>query len=258
MVKNSSPHTIRNYCLDLELFQEFACEFLEKDRLQIKEIDKRLIRGYLAALNEEQKKRRTVLRRLSSLRSFFSHLIKEKIIKEFKIIDLAVYCSGYYEPHNTFDIKLDLFEKTFAVNFFGMINCFSILLPHFKSQKSGHLAAISSLAGFGGLPNSSSYGPSKAAMINYFESIKIDCDKNNISLSIINPGFVKSRLTEKNTFDMPFIMEADKAAEIIFEGLLSKKYDITFPIQMKIIFKILQILPRPIYFLLVKILTKNI
>jgi len=100
--------------------------------------------------------------------------------------------------------------------------------------------------------------PSKAAMINYFESIKIDCDKNNISLSIINPGFVKSRLTEKNTFDMPFIMEADKAAEIIFEGLLSKKYDITFPIQMKIIFKILQILPRPIYFFLVRILTKNI
>jgi short-subunit dehydrogenase len=139
-----------------------------------------------------------------------------------------------------------------------MINCFSILLPHFKLQKFGHLAAISSLAGLGGLPNSSSYGPSKAAMINYFESIKIDCDKNNISLSVINPGFVKSRLTEKNTFDMPFIMEADKAAEIIFEGLLSKKYDITFPIQMKIVFKILQILPRPIYFFLVRILTKNI
>ena len=95
-------------------------------------------------------------------------------------------------------------------------------------------------------------------MINYFESIKIDCDKNNISLSIINPGFVKSRLTEKNAFDMPFIMEADKAAEIIFEGLLAEKYDITFPIQMKIIFKFLQILPRPIYFFLVRILTKNI
>jgi short-subunit dehydrogenase len=77
-------------------------------------------------------------------------------------------------------------------------------------------------------------------------------------VSIINPGFVKSRLTEKNTFDMPFIMEADKAAEIIFEGLLAEKYDITFPIQMKIIFKILQLLPRPIYFFLVRILTKNI
>jgi short-subunit dehydrogenase len=187
-----------------------------------------------------------------------SKRIINEIIKEFKNIDLAVYCSGYYEPHDTFDIRIETFEKTFAVNFFGMINCFSVLLPHLKSQNFGHLAAISSLAGFGGLPNSSSYGPSKAAMINYFESIKIDCDKNNISLSIINPGFVKSRLTEKNTFDMPFIMEADKAAEIIFEGLLGKKYDITFPIQMKIIFKILQILPRPIYFFLVKILTKNI
>jgi short-subunit dehydrogenase len=184
--------------------------------------------------------------------------IISEIVQEYKTIDLAVYCSGYYEPHETFDIRLDLFEKTFAVNFFGMINCFSILLPHFKSKQSGHLAAISSVAGFGGLPNSSSYGPSKAAMINYFESIKIDCDKNNITLSIINPGFVRSRLTEKNTFDMPFIMEADKAAEIIFEGLLAEKYEITFPIQMKIIFKFLQILPRPIYFFLVRILTKNI
>jgi len=106
-----------------------------------------------------------------------SQKIINEIIKEFKTIDLAVYCSGYYEPHDTFDIRLDLFEKTFAVNFFGMINCFSILLPHFKLQKFGHLAAISSLAGLGGLPNSSSYGPSKAAMINYFESIKIDCDQ---------------------------------------------------------------------------------
>ena len=80
----------------------------------------------------------------------------------------------------------------------------------------------------------------------------------NIYLSIINPGFVKSRLTDKNTFDMPFIMEADKAAEVIFEGLMQKKYDITFPFQMKFLFKFLKILPRPIYFLLVKILTKNI
>jgi short-subunit dehydrogenase len=187
-----------------------------------------------------------------------SKLILNSIVNKFQTIDLVVYCSGYYEPHDTFDIRIEVFEQTFSVNFLGMINCFSILLPHFKKQQSGHIAVISSLAGFGGLPNASSYGPSKAAMINYCESIKIDCNKNNILVTIINPGFVKTRLTDKNTFDMPFVMEADKAAEIIYQGLIEKKYEITFPLPMKLLFKFLQILPRPIYFVLVRLLTKKI
>ena len=94
-------------------------------------------------------------------------------------------------------------------------------------------------------------------MMNYIESIKIDCDKFNIKTSIINPGFVKSRLTEKNTFDMPFLMSADKAADIIVDGLKKEKYEITFPLPMKILFKILRILPRNIYFKIVKLITKS-
>jgi len=70
-------------------------------------------------------------------------------------------------------------------------------------------------------------------------------------------GFVRSRLTDKNEFSMPFLMDADKAADIIYEGLIDKKYEITFPLPMKILFKILRILPRPIYFFVIKILTKN-
>jgi integrase/recombinase XerC len=88
VVKNSSPHTVRNYCLDLGQFQEFTCGFLQVERFSVKEVDKRLIRGYLAFLNEEQKKRRTVLRRLSSLRSFFSYLIKEKIVSHNPLDDI--------------------------------------------------------------------------------------------------------------------------------------------------------------------------
>ena len=179
------------------------------------------------------------------------------ILKICPIINKVIYCSGYYQPHNTFEIDLALFKKTMDVNFMGMINVFSVLLPHLKNQNHGHLGIVASLAGFGGLPNSSSYGPSKAAMMNYAESIKIDCDKYNIKVSVINPGFVQSRLTEKNTFDMPFLMSAEKAASIIYNGLEKGKYEITFPFPMMVLFKSLRILPRSIYFWIVKIITKS-
>ena len=180
-----------------------------------------------------------------------------KIITTHHSIDKIIYCSGYYQPHDTFDINLDLFKKTMEVNFMGMINILSILLPHLKKQQYGHIGIVASLAGFGGLPNSSSYGPSKAAMMNYAESIKIDCKKYNIKVSIINPGFVQSRLTEKNTFEMPFLMSAKKAASIIYQGLNKEKYEITFPLPMMLLFKFLRILPRFFYFKIVKIITKS-
>ena len=139
----------------------------------------------------------------------------------------------------------------------GLINVMSIILPYLKKQQKGHIAMISSLAGFFGLPNSSGYGPSKAAMMNYSESIYNDCKKNNIDVSIINPGFVKTRLTDQNKFEMPFLMTAEKAANIIYKGLEKKKYDITFPFMMSLIFKTLKILPKPIFLFLIKYMVKT-
>jgi short-subunit dehydrogenase len=179
------------------------------------------------------------------------------IISEIKKIDLVVYASGFYKPNNTFDVDLDLYRKTIEVNFMGLINVMSKVLPQLKKQQSGHIAMISSLAGFFGLPNSSGYGPSKAAMMNYSESIYNDCKKNNIYVSVINPGFVKTRLTDQNDFYMPFLMSAEKAADIIYKGLEKKKYDITFPFVMSLIFKTLRILPKPIFLFLIKFMVKT-
>ena len=179
------------------------------------------------------------------------------IISEIKKIDLVVYASGFYKPNNTFDVDLDLYRKTIEVNFMGLINVMSKILPQLKNQQSGHIAMISSLAGFFGLPNSSGYGPSKAAMMNYSESIYNDCKKNNIYVSVINPGFVKTRLTDQNDFYMPFLMSAEKAADIIYKGLEKKKYDITFPFVMSLIFKTLRILPKPIFLFLIKFMVKT-
>ena len=179
------------------------------------------------------------------------------IIDELGSLDLIIYSSGFYKPNNTFDVDLDLYRKTIEVNFMGLINVMSVILPFLKQQQKGHIAMISSLAGFFGLPNSSGYGPSKAAMMNYSESIYNDCKKNNIHVSIINPGFIKTRLTEQNKFKMPFLMSAEEAAKIIYNGLEKKKYDITFPFMMSLIFKTLRILPKPVFLFLIKFMVKT-
>jgi len=179
------------------------------------------------------------------------------IIDELGSLDLIIYSSGFYKPNNTFDVDLDLYRKTMEVNFMGLINVMSVILPFLKQQQNGHIAMISSLAGFFGLPNSSGYGPSKAAMMNYSESIYNDCKKNNIDVSIINPGFVKTRLTDQNKFKMPFLMSAEEAAKIIYNGLEKKKYDITFPFMMSLIFKTLKILPKPVFLFLIKFMVKT-
>jgi len=179
------------------------------------------------------------------------------IIDELGSLDLIIYSSGFYKPNNTFDVDLDLYRKTMEVNFMGLINVMSVILPFLKQQQNGHIAMISSLAGFFGLPNSSGYGPSKAAMMNYSESIYNDCKKNNIHVSIINPGFVKTRLTDQNKFKMPFLMSAEEAAKIIYNGLEKKKYDITFPFMMSLIFKTLRILPKPVFLFLIKFMVKT-
>ena len=183
--------------------------------------------------------------------------ILTSIIDELGSLDLIIYSSGFYKPNNTFDVDLDLYRKTIEVNFMGLINVMSVILPFLKQQQKGHIAMISSLAGFFGLPNSSGYGPSKAAMMNYSESIYNDCKKNNIHVSIINPGFIKTRLTEQNKFKMPFLMSAEEAAKIIYNGLEKKKYDITFPFMMSLIFKTLKILPKPVFLFLIKFMVKT-
>ena len=186
-----------------------------------------------------------------------SQKVIQEIIDDLGQIDLVIYSSGFYKPNNTFDLDIELYRKTLEVNFMGLIHVMSKVLPQMQKQQNGHIAMVSSLAGFFGLPNSSGYGPSKAAMMNYSESIFNDCKKNNIYVSLINPGFVKTRLTDQNTFEMPFLMSAEKAAEIIYKALEKKQYDITFPIVMSFLFKFIRILPRPIFFFFLKFMVKT-
>tara|TARA_B100000965_G_scaffold398117_1_gene415714 strand:- start:443 stop:1195 length:753 start_codon:yes stop_codon:yes gene_type:complete len=174
------------------------------------------------------------------------------ILKEFKDIDICVFSSGAYDPKLEQEINKEQIKKIMNINFFGVLNCIKATEDYFKNKKKGHLSIVSSIAGYRGLPNSSGYGPSKAALTNLTESLYFDFKKYNVRISLISPGFIKTPLTDKNEFSMPFIKSPEFAAEKIFNGLTkSKSFEIHFPKGLTLILKFLRVLPYRIYLFVV-------
>jgi len=171
-------------------------------------------------------------------------------------LDLAILNAGYYEPVEFEALTLEHFEKTYDVNLLGVVRCLLPLLGYFKKNKHGNIAIVSSVSGFRGLPKAAAYGSSKAALINMAESLKPECNANGIKLSLVNPGFVKSKLTDRNEFKMPFIMETADAATRIVRGLESSAFETTFPKRFTYWLKLFRILPYRLYFVLTSRLVK--
>ena len=116
----------------------------------------------------------------------------------------------------------------------------------------GQIAINASVAGYIGLPRAPAYSSSKAALIVMAESLKIETDSLGITLQVVNPGFVKTPLTDKNDHPMPFLMELDDAARVICDGFQRGGFEITFPWQLSRILKFLRLLPYEIYFSLIR------
>jgi len=170
--------------------------------------------------------------------------------------DLVILNAGYYEPVEFDELTLEHFEKTYDVNLRGVIRCLLPALKLFSKNKAGHIAIVSSVSGFRGLPKAAAYGSSKAALINLAESLKPECNARSIQLSLVNPGFVKSKLTDRNDFTMPFLMDTRDAAHRIVNGLESSSFEVTFPKRFTYWLKLLRILPYRLYFLITKRLVK--
>ena len=182
----------------------------------------------------------------------------KKILEGFKNIDLCIFSAGTYEPKLEKEISQEQIRKTMEVNFFGVVNCIKAVEEYFKNMKNGHISIVSSIAGYRGLPNSSGYGPSKAALSNLAESLYFDFKKHNVKVSLISPWFIKTPMTDKNKFRMPFIKSPEFAADKIYNGLVkSNAFEITFPKQLTTIFKFFRILPNKIYLFLIKKLVKR-
>ena len=182
----------------------------------------------------------------------------KNIIDNFGDLDICLFSSGTYEPKDEQNIDPDKIKNVINVNFLGVIDCVKSVERYFKDKKSGHISIVSSIAGYRGLPNSSGYGPSKAALTNFSESIYFDFKKFGVRVSIVSPGFIKTPLTDKNEFPMPFLKTPEYAAEKIFNGLVkSSAFEIHFPKGLTLTLKFLRILPYRLYLFLVDKLVKR-
>lgn len=150
-------------------------------------------------------------------------------MKKIGDFDSVIQCAGTYKPDSVDNFTADGFSKHFAVNVLGTGNILEPILKYFKSKGQGHIAITASVAGYHGLPKSLSYGPTKAALINLCEALAIELYNTDISVQVINPGFVETPLTAQNDFDMPMIITPEKAAEAIVKGMKKGNFEITFP-----------------------------
>jgi short-subunit dehydrogenase len=139
------------------------------------------------------------------------------------------------------DFDLARAEKVVAVNFNGAMRLAATVLPDLKP--GGGIAFVASVAGYRGLPRSLAYGPGKAALIHFAECLWYDLVPQGIGVWIVNPGFVATRLTDRNDFDMPALLTPEQAAAELVEGFTTGRFEIHFPKRFTRVMKLIAHLP---------------
>ncbi|MDG1472788.1 MAG: SDR family NAD(P)-dependent oxidoreductase [Ascidiaceihabitans sp.] len=163
-------------------------------------------------------------------------------------IDGVVLLAGVYWPFGAKDWNADQATAMADINFTGFVRILGQVVPQFVAKDAGHIVITSSLTGFRGLPGSIGYTASKAATMSLAECIYADLRKTGIKVQIANPGFIKTQLTEKNDFKMPFIMETDVAAREMFEHMNDSAFKKSFPRLFSLVFRGAQFLPDWLYY----------
>lgn len=163
-------------------------------------------------------------------------------------IDGYVHLAGVYWPQAAQDWDADEVVAMCDINFTGMARVLGQVVPPMVRQDSGHIVLTSSLTGFRGLPGSIGYTASKAGCMSLAESMYADLRQTGVDVQVVNPGFIKTQLTDKNDFKMPFIMEPEAAAQVMFDHMRSGGFKKSFPTLFSLVFRLSQFLPDWLYY----------
>ena len=158
-------------------------------------------------------------------------------------IDGVIYMAGVYWPMDAKHWDADAVEAMCNINFTGAARVMGAIVPKMIERNEGHVVLIGSLSGFRGLPGAIGYGASKAGMMHLAENMYAELHKTGIKVQLVNPGFIKTRLTDKNEFNMPFVMGPDEAAEKVVAAMLSNRFQSNFPRMFSWLFRGANFLP---------------
>lgn len=163
-------------------------------------------------------------------------------------VDGVVFLAGVYWPMKSQDWDAARAEAMADINFTGALRVMGAVMPMMQARGRGHLVITGSLSGFRGLPGAIGYAASKAGTMALAESMYADLRGSGIDVQLANPGFIKTRLTEKNDFNMPFIMEPEEAAREMFELMNSTRFKKSFPRVFSWVFRLSQFMPDWMYY----------
>lgn len=170
-------------------------------------------------------------------------------------IATAVLNAGTHKETPVDDFHGADVERIFDLNVMGTVKALEVLMPRMVARGSGRLALVASVAGYRGLPRAAAYCGSKAAVIAMAESLKAELDGRGVTVQVICPGFVRTPLTDRNDFKMPYLMEPEDAARAIWDGLRGDRFEIAFPRPFVLQLKALRALPPRAYFPLIRKMT---
>ena len=167
----------------------------------------------------------------------------QQIKNDFGRIDIGILNAGISSRNDITAYSYATAKEIFEVNTLGIVNCVEQLLPYFIERREGTIVGVSSLAESRGFPRSGFYNASKSAASLLLESLRVELKKFNIKVITVKPGFVRTPMTDKNEFHMPFLMDVNKAAKIIIRGIKKEKRVIQFPLPTVIGAKIFKFMP---------------
>lgn len=177
---------------------------------------------------------------------------RDQLLAAWGGVDLVVFNAGTYRPLRAWELSAQAVRETLETNLVGTMSATAAVLPTLLAQGHGAIALVGSVAGYGGLPKATVYGPSKAALINFAEVLHLDLSQRGIGVFLIDPGFVATPLTAQNDFAMPALQTPAQAADAIVDGFARGDFEIHFPKRFTRVLKLLQLLPRRLYFALIR------
>lgn len=164
-------------------------------------------------------------------------------------VDGVVFLAGIYWPMPATEWDLSQGVAMADVNFTGAFRVLGHVVPKMVAKNAGHIVITGSLSGFRGLPGAIGYGASKAGVMSLAESMRADLWRTGVKVQLANPGFIKTRLTDKNQFNMPFLMTSEEAAKHMVTLMKTPgKFQLNFPMVFSWIFRLSRLLPDWLYY----------